>query len=63
MHINIISILVICVIAGLCYWVNQTLNTTPILNKVVSVIIVVVAVLLVLQSMGLVGTNTTVTLN
>jgi predicted tellurium resistance membrane protein TerC len=63
MTINIMAILVICVIAGLCYWVNQQLNTTPVLNKVVAVIIVVVAVLLILQSMGLIGTNTTVRLN
>ncbi len=63
MHINIMAILVICVIAGLCWWVNQQLNTVPVLNKVVSVVIVVVAVLLLLQSMGLIGTNTTVRLN
>lgn len=55
MEINVISILVICVLAALAWYVNATLNTVPVLNKVVSVIIVVVAVLLLLQSMGLTG--------
>ncbi len=63
MSINMGSILLICVLAGLAWYVNEALNTVPVLKKVVSVIIVVVAVLLLLQSMGLIETSTTVRLN
>lgn len=63
MDINVTAILVICVLAGLAWYVNATLNTVPVLNKVVSVIIVVAAVLLLLQSMGLIGSNTHVRIN
>jgi hypothetical protein len=55
MHISIVSIFVICVIAGLCWYVNETLNAVPVLKKVVAVVIVVVAVLCLLQSMGVMG--------
>jgi hypothetical protein len=55
MHISIIGIFVICVVAGLCWYVNETLNTVPVLKKVVAVIIVVVAVLCLLQSVGVLG--------
>lgn len=62
MHISIVNIFVICVIAGLCWYVNEALNTVPVLKKVVSVIIIVVAVLCLLQSTGLIGgLNTSVT--
>lgn len=55
MEINIVGIFVICILAGLAWYVNAALNAVPVLNKVVCVIIVVVAVLLLLQSMGLSG--------
>ncbi len=60
MHIDIGAIFVICVIAGLCYWVNMMLNKVPVLNTVVSVIIVVVAVLLLMQSVGLIHSDISV---
>lgn len=53
MEINVIQIAVIIILACLAWWVNATLNTVPILNKIISVIIVVVSVLLVLQACGL----------
>lgn len=59
MTIDIITILVICIIAGLAWYVNAALNTVPVLNKVVQVIIVVAAVLLLLQSLGLIGSSHT----
>jgi predicted PurR-regulated permease PerM len=55
MDVNILQLVVICAIAWLCWWVNDMLNKVPILNTVIKVIIVVVAVLLVLQSLGLVS--------
>lgn len=64
MEINVIQIIVICVLAGLCWWVNEMLNTVPVLKKVVAVLIVVVAVLLLLQSLGIMGSlNTHVRVN
>ena len=60
MVINIVSLLVILILSGLAYWVNEQLNTIPVLKTVVRVIIVVVAVLLVLQSMALMNTNTAI---
>lgn len=59
MDINVMSIIVILILAGLAWWVNVTLNTVPVLNKVVSVIIVVVAVILLLQSLGIMGSLNT----
>jgi hypothetical protein len=58
--INIIQLIVIIVIAGLCWWANETLNNIPVLKKVIQVLIVVIAVLLVLQSLGIMGSNTTI---
>lgn len=55
MEINVITILVICVLASLAYWVNESLNNVPMLKTIVRVIIVVVAVLLLMQSMGILG--------
>jgi len=55
MNINIIAIVLIVIFAGLAWWVNETLNNIPVLKKIVSVIIVVVAVLLLIQSLGLIG--------
>ena len=55
MHISIVGIFVICVVAGLCWYVNETLNSVPVLKKVVAVIIVVVAVICLLQSTGVLG--------
>ena len=58
MEINIMSILVICIVAGLAWWVNETLNNIPKLKQVIQVLIVVVSVLLVLQSLGIVNSGT-----
>ena len=55
MDINVISIVVICILAGLAIWVNDQLNNVPVLKKVVMVVIVVVAVILLLQSLGVMG--------
>jgi hypothetical protein len=55
--INILQLIVICIIAGLCWWANETLNTVPVLKKVIQVLIVVVAVLLVLNSLGVTHSN------
>lgn len=63
MNVNIMEILVICVIAGLAWWANAKLNTVPVLSNVVQVVIVVVAVLLLLNSLGLMHSNTSVHLN
>ena len=64
MEINIIQIVVICILAGLAYWANDKLNTVPVFKTVVQVLIVVVAVLLLLQSLGIMGSlNTNVRVN
>lgn len=63
MHINITGILVICILAGLAYWVNDQLNYVPILKTIVRVVIVVVAVLLFLQSCGLIGNHTSISVS
>jgi hypothetical protein len=60
MDVNIMQILVICIVAGLCWYVNSTLNPVPVLKKVVGVVIVVVAVLLLLQSLGIMHSNVSV---
>jgi ethanolamine transporter EutH len=60
MDINIIQLVVILVIAGLCWWVNEMLNHIAVLNTVIKVIIVVAAVLLILQSLGLMHSNVSV---
>lgn len=57
MHINFGEIFVICVIAGLCLYVNEMLNKVPVLKTVATVVIVVVSVLLLLQSVSLINTN------
>jgi len=64
MDINLIALFVICVLAGLAWWVNEKLNTVPLLKTVVQVLIVVVAILLLLQNLGLIASgNTTIHLN
>jgi len=55
MSINIVAILVIIVLASLAYWVNEQINNVPVLKTVVRVVIVVGAVLLLLQSLGIWG--------
>ena len=62
MHINIMDILVIVILAGLCYYVNNALNNVPVLKNVINVIIIVVSVLLILQSVGLVGSYSSISL-
>lgn len=57
MEINILSIIVICILAWLAYWANEQLNNVPVLKNVVRVIIVVVAVLLLLQNLGLISST------
>lgn len=44
MDINVLQIIVIIILACLAWYVNEALNTVPVLKKVVSVIIVVVSV-------------------
>lgn len=58
MDIKITAILIICVLACLAWYVNAALNTVPVLNKLVSVLIVVVSVILLLQACGLMGGGT-----
>jgi hypothetical protein len=53
MDINLIQIIVIIILAGLAWWANEMLNKIPVLKTVVSVIIVVVAVLCLLDSLGI----------
>jgi hypothetical protein len=55
MEINLIQLIVIIVLAGLAWWANGKLNTVPVLKNVIDVLIVVVAILLVLQSLGIMG--------
>jgi hypothetical protein len=57
MNIDIIQIIVIIVVVGLCYWANDQLNKVPVLINVVRVLIVVIAVLLLLQSLGVMGSS------
>jgi len=52
MVINIIQIVVILIIAGLCWYANNALNKVPVLQNVVNVLIVVVSVLMLLSSLG-----------
>lgn len=63
MEINLIQIVVIIVIAGLCWYVNEALNRVPTLKQVVSVLIVVISVLMLLQSLGIFGTSTHIRIN
>lgn len=48
METDIIKIVVICIVAGLLWWANDSLNTVPKLKQVVSVLVIVVGVLCVL---------------
>lgn len=61
MHINIREIVVICIVAGLFWWANDSLNRVPFLKQVIQVVIIVTSVLFLLQGLGLIdGTNVTV---
>lgn len=55
MEINVLAILVIVVLSVLAWWVNDKLNTVPILKTIIQVVIVVCAVILLLQNLGLMG--------
>ncbi|MBL8013596.1 MAG: hypothetical protein JNN05_07075 [Candidatus Omnitrophica bacterium] len=55
MEINVMELLVICVFAGLAYWANNKLNNVPALRTVIQVLIVVVAVFLIFQSLGVIN--------
>jgi len=57
MNVNVIELVVICIFAGLAYWANDKLNNVPMLKTIIQVIIVVVAVFLILQSLGVVNGN------
>ena len=57
MDINIIQLIVIIILCGLAWWANDMLNKVPVLKTVISVIIVVVGVVLVLQSLGVMGSG------
>jgi len=60
MEVNVIQLVVICVLAGLAYWANDKLNNVPMLKTIIQVIIVVVAVLLILQSLGIMNGHVSV---
>lgn len=60
MTINVLGIVLIVIFAGLAWWANETLNKVPTLKPIIQVIIVVVAVVLLLQSVGLIGGPTVV---
>ena len=53
MEINIIQIIVIIIIAALCWYANATLNPIPVLKNVINVLIVVISVLALLGSLGI----------
>ncbi|MBL8013599.1 MAG: hypothetical protein JNN05_07090 [Candidatus Omnitrophica bacterium] len=55
MEINVMQLLVICVFAGLAYWANDKLNNVPALRTVIQVVIVVAAVFLIFQSLGIIN--------
>ena len=61
MEINLLEILVIIILSVLAYWVNEKLNSIPILKTIIQVIIVIVAVLLLLQSLNLLNSGSTIT--
>lgn len=54
MTINILVIIVIVVLTSLAYWSNENLNSVPGLKPMVKVVIVGVAILLLLSSIGLI---------
>lgn len=58
MEINVTQIIVIIVIAGLAYWANDQLNKVPFLVNLIRVLIVGVAILMLLQSCGIMGSGT-----
>lgn len=60
MDIDIVRIFLIVVFASLAWWANLQLNKVPTLNNIVGVLIVVIAVVLLLQSLGIMGHSTTV---
>lgn len=60
MEINILEIIVIVVLAGLAWYCNNALNNVPVLKNVLNVIIVVVSVLMLLTSVGLLGSNASI---
>jgi hypothetical protein len=57
MDIDIVRIIVILVIAGLCWYANNALNKVPVLVTVINVLIIVFSVLLVLNASGLMTSN------
>ena len=56
MHIHILALAVIIILAALAFYVNRRLTPPPIQNWI-HVLIVVVAVLLILVSLGLIGSS------
>jgi hypothetical protein len=55
MTIHILELALIIGLSILAWWVNDKLNNIPVLKNVIQVLIVVVAILLVLQSIGAIG--------
>lgn len=53
MDINFKEIIVIVVIASLCWYGNETLNRVPGLKPIISFLIILISVLCLLQSTGL----------
>lgn len=63
MHINLVGIILIVVIAGLAWWVNAKLNPVPVLKTVIDVLIVVISVLMLLQSAGIMGGSSSISIS
>ena len=64
MHIHAIELILIVGFALLALWVNSMLVKDAIINKVIYVVIIVAAIVMVLQSLGIIGGgNVTASLN
>ena len=64
MHIHAIELILIVGFAILAMWVNGMLVKDAIINKVIYVVIIVAAIVMVLQSLGIIGGgNVTASLN
>ena len=53
MDVNVVGLIATIIIAGVAWWANDTLNKVTILKTVIKVVIVVVALLLVWQYLGI----------
>lgn len=53
MDINVVGLIATCIIAWVAWWINDSLNKVAILNTIIKVVIVVVALLLLWQYLGI----------